>query len=395
MTRSTFASIFALTLAVLALGGCADEPTGVGAGILPPGDRPVLRQDTLYAVAHTTSRAIVSTRAGRYVMIGDTANYQAWSFLQFASLPDSLYFATITEAHVVLTGRYRFGSPSAPLSFDVYRAVQGWQGDSLTVDSLVQYPSTYYDPSPLASVNPGALADTDKIQIPLADTALVRSWFNAFPDSLNRTYGIILRPTNASVIRGFYSFAELDIALRPALVVQYTLPTSSGTYTAQYGLSRFLATVPTADVLKDTASYVYVQNSIVFRGQLTFDISRLPRSTIVNRAYLEVSLAPSQSLRTGLAPDSLFAVYLNASGSFVPSLIQGSLAYSDSLHRQFYQFQVRDFLQNWLASPSTPRRVALTGYTEDAALDLLVLNGSAAPLGLRPRMRIIYSSTQR
>jgi hypothetical protein len=396
MTNRFAFSLFAFTFAILATGGCADAPTSVGARILPAGDRPLLRQDTLYAVSHSQMQAIFNTSYGGYVLVGDTANFSAWTFLQFTALPDSFYFSTISQATITMTCRYRFGSPSAPLSFDVYRAVRSWQGDSLNVDSLIQRPGDYYDPTPLTTVSVPAIADTGTIQFSIPDTALVRSWFNAYPDSLQQTYGLVLRPTNANVVRGFGSFSNTITALRPKLDIQYSLPTSSGPYTVQYGLSKFVASVPPADVLKDTSSYVYMQNGVGIRGQLLFDISRLPRSTVVNRAYLEVFLAAPQSLRTGLAPDSL-SFYMATDGSLILSLARTSVALRDSAGRQYYQMDVRDYLQNWLGAPTTPRRIGLTGAAETEALDLLVINSSDStrtPRALRPRIRLIYSSLQ-
>jgi hypothetical protein len=55
---------------------------------------------------------------------------------------------------------------------------------------------------------------------------------------------------------------------------------------------------------------------------------------------------------------------------------------------------VRTFVQSWLRATSVPRRVALIGYEELGTLDIVALHGTAATNNLRPRLRVVYSTTK-
>jgi hypothetical protein len=395
MTVRLLIRVLPVTLFMFLPFGCSDAPSPVGARILPLKDRPVVQRDTAIAVSHSSYRTLLNTTGTSRLLLGKTGEYEAWSMLLFTSLPDSLWYGTtITEAHVELRSEYHFGDSLQSLSLTIYRAVGSFLGDSLTVDSLTNSPTTYYDPATAHPLSLGSFRDTTVVSIPL-DTGMVHSWFNPSADSAHANNGIVLQPTNTGVVKGFASFFSAVSANVPALVVTYANATSSGTFRSPYGSGRYHATIPTSSVLLDTAKYLYVQEGVSFRSLLTFDISALPRGSVINQAYAEVWLDASRSARTGIAADSLLSSFVATDGTLSAAQYHASVSLLDSAHNRFYQFDVRDIVQSWLASPAVPRRLSLVGYNETEALDRFVLWGEQAPSGIRPRLRITFSTTPR
>ena len=391
--RPLYCSVL-LSALLVGMSGCSDDPTPVGARILPKGDRPVVQRDTAPPVSHTSYYQLVTNKSTERILLGRSGGYEAWAMIEFPTLPDTLSTAIISNAHIELRTMYHFGDSLAPLSLTMYRASQPWEGDSLTVDSLTSRASEYYNVASAVSASIGSFADTTLISIPLTDTSMVRQWLQSTADTSYKNWGLILQPTNSSVIRGFVASTSTRTADLPALVVDYLKDGASGTFRTQVAITRFKAAVPPATVLTDT-SFIIVQEGITYRANVTMDISPLPRGAVINQAYFEVWLEPTRSIRTGSVSDSLYAAYVDATGLISATKFHGSLAATDSVFRRYYQFDVRDIVQAWLANPAVPRRIALLGYNETDAMNRYFLYGTGASAGLRPRIRITYSSTPR
>jgi hypothetical protein len=384
-------------LVSLAVVSCSDDPSSIASGLLPNGDFPVIRGDTLFATQHSSGSAIVSNRSSGRLLLGiagidNGAQVKAWTMLRFLQFPDSLAGVTITGASIELTSCYHFGEDSlAALSFSVHEATSSWLGDSLTVDSLDQTGS-YLNSDPLESVSRSALADTDTLRFELRDTSLVREWIRAASDTTAKNEGIILRPSNSSLVKGFWSFNSMNSSNYPRLIIRYSKDGVDGTYTHSTGNSRYCAAAPAAGVITDT-SRIFIQNGVSYRGMLTFNIDSIPRSAIINQAYLDVTLDPLHSTQTGLAVDSLYAVMLSQDGSLISDSFELSRADGSGSSR-VYSFNVRAFVQTWLLATTVPRRMALIGYDELGTLDIVALYGTAAANNLRPRLRVVYSTSK-
>ncbi len=385
-----YTRITSLVFIALTLLGCSDDPSSIGSSLLPSGDYPNITVDTLYATAHASPYALPTTRSSDRILLGNTGSIQAWSMLQFLGLPDSLSTITITRAWVEVSTSYHYGDSLAPVSFTIHRGTGSWLGDSLTCDSLISQPSSYFDPVPFASISSGAVPDTGWFRFEIPDTALIHQWIAASSDTNATNLGIILKPTNSSVVKGFWSFNSLETTLAPKLILECQIDGATVEYSHQSGTARYCATAPEGTILLDP-SRIYVQSGIAYRGLVTFDVSSIRRGVVINRALLELTLDASASDRTGLVPDSLYAYYVSETGAIVAESYR--LSGGGTLNNErFYQFDARDYVQQWLAYPALPKQVTVTAVSELGTLDRFVFYGSEAPIHLRPRLRVTYSS---
>ncbi len=394
--RNHFPSLTGVFIAVLLAafaGGCAEDPTSVGAQLLPRTDFPVVHRDTLYAVSHRSTKAFIVTQYADQMMLGSFQTYQAWAALKFFALPDTMLGATIRSASIRLRSSYRTGDSLAPFSFDVYEATTSIMRDSLTMDSVLLRPLDYRQSVAVTSVSGVGPGDTLTFSFSIPDTAMLNRWFSTNADTISGNYGLLLVPTSAGMIRGLSTMYAADTANRPMLTVSYTKNGVAGTYSHHIDSTRYFATVDEGALLSNPAR-ITVQNGISYRGFVTFDLSHVPNPSLVSLATLDFTQDPSGSRMTWLSHDSLYAGIVDANGNLSSSIYRLSDVATDSLGRVHYSFNATAFVQAWMKNSALPRVVSLSGFDETGTMDLYSIFGASAPAGTRPRLIITYSTTR-
>jgi hypothetical protein len=396
-----FIFLFGIASMLFLITGCNDTPNSVGKGSQNKTDYGAVQIDTFYATGHSSDTTLLSTSASDRFMVGKFKTYQAWACLKFYQWPDSLVGVKITSATIQLKGVYHFGDSLAPFAFNAYRAMSDlFISDSLTYDSLnlnsVNSPAgVYYNRSPLPIQTVLPVGDTESITINILDTTMLREWFSTNTDTMNLNDGLVIRPTNSKIIKGFYSFGNTDTALLPTLYVNY-IDTNNNflSYSHKVGLSKYVSTVDKASLIADN-NLMYVQNGISYRGLVSFDsISKISSNWPVSifRAVLQVTLNPSQSSSqfNPFAHDSMYALSVginDKSDGITYSLSQLSI---DSAGHSIYSFDARQIAIRWLSNASI-RKVALSGFAEIESFDLHALYGAIPDKKLKPRIIITYS----
>jgi hypothetical protein len=383
------------------LSGCNDTPNSVGKASLNNGDNGVVLVDTFYATDHSTVSNLIYTSSLDRFMIGKYKTYQAWTCLKFLGWPDSLIGVKITSATIQLKSVTHFGDSLASFSLNAYRgmsnlfATDSLTYDSLTLNSVNSANGVYYNSSPLTLQTFIPAGDTESATIQILDTAMIREWFSTNTDTTNLNDGLVLRPTNSNIIKGFYSFNESDTALSPTLYVTYIDSNGNAqSYSHKTGLSKFVSTVDQASLITDK-NLMYVQNGISYRGLVSFDsiakISALwPVS--IHRALLQVTLNSSQSSGQSnpFVHDSMFALSVGTNGlsdGISYGLSQHSI---DSSGRPMYSFDIRTIAVRWLSNASI-RKLTLSGYDENSTFDVHAVYGAVPDKKLKPRIIITYS----
>jgi hypothetical protein len=371
--------------------GCNDTPNSVGKGSLPQQDYGVVHVDTFYATDHSSIHNELFTTSIDRFMLGNYKTYQAWACLKFYSWPDSLIGIRITSASIHLKSVYHFGDSLAPLSFNVYRAMSNlFLSDSLTYDSLklnsvISANGIYYNNiKPVGSYPSTSSGDTDAIIISNLDTTMLREWFSTNTDTMDLNDGIILRPTNSNIIKGFYSVNASDTSLQPTLYVSYidTNGIPYYDYPIKVGLSEYVSTVNQASLITDN-NLIYVQNGISYRGLVSFDSISMAWPVLIHRALLQVTSYAS----VPVTHDSLYALSVGPSGVSDGVSYAISQDSTGNFGHRTYSFDIRPIAIRWLSKASIPK-VALSGYTEASSFDLFTLYGTGA---LKPRVIITYS----
>jgi len=382
------AHFFLVILFAAGFSGCSEDPNPVGAGLLPSSD--LLKLDTLSTFAiRSSGQSAIPLASTTRLLVGKVRDIESWGVFRFSSLPDSVAYMKILSAEVILRANYHFGDSLASFSFSVHKVLQSWGTDSLTVDSLTA--AGFYDANPMSTINLPSVGDTASITIPV-DTTLIRSW-GTISDTTLQNFGILLRPTNSQVVKGFAMFGASDESHRPRLLMRFLREEFSriDTLILSKGVSRFGARILDASWISDSAR-IYVHNGLSYRGVLEFDISSLPAHAAIHRAQLELTLDPSQSQFSSYTVDSTVAVYSTNDGvalTEIFGLSESFLSNGTRIHR----YPVGQFVQRWVRG-TTQRRIIIAGLGEPEGLDLFAFYGAAAPLSLRPRLSIVYSLIQ-
>ncbi|MCX6121323.1 MAG: hypothetical protein NTX44_06850 [Ignavibacteriales bacterium] len=380
------------------LNGCNDTPNSVGRGSQNKEDFGVVHVDTLYATDHASTQNLIYTSSIDRFMLGKYKTYQAWTCLKFYGWPDSLIGKKITSATIRLKGVYHFGDSLAPLSFDAYRAMSNlFLTDSLTYDSLNlnsvnSVHGVYYNSSPLSIPTIFPVGDTGSMTIHILDTTMLREWFSTNTDTTDLNDGLLFRPTNSNIIKGFYSFNASDTSYQPTLYITYQ-DTNGNTvgYSHKVGISKYVSTVNQASLIMDN-TLIYVQNGISYRGFVSFDSISTPWPASVYRAVLQVTLNVPQSSAqfTPFAHDSLYALSVGTNDKSDGGAYGMSQLSTDSSGHPFYSFEIRQIAVRMLNNASI-RKIALSGYSESGSFDLHALYGALSDKKLKPRLIITYS----
>ncbi|MBF8294297.1 MAG: hypothetical protein HW389_842 [Bacteroidetes bacterium] len=380
-------SFFAI-LFVFFIAGCAETPTTVGAKLLPNDD--LLRLDTTVVSATRSYNGTVlpATSISPRVLVGNVDNIQCWGIYRFSLLPDSIKSIPIVSAELDLRTIYHFGDSLAPFSMTVHQILMNWATDSLTIDSL-KAPG-FYRTSPSGAWNSSSIGDTSTLTIPL-DTTMIRSWGTVNDTTLNN-FGVLLRPTNNGVVKGFGSFMVSNPALGPKLLLR--LRNSAGkidTLSLTIGGHRFVTTGLNPAWASDS-THLWVQNGGANRGYVEFDVSAIPLHAAVHKATLELTLDSPRSKFNYFTADSAYVYFTSDDGATLPYIVGVGTPVQVGTSK-VYQFPVGAFVQRWVRG-AVLKRMAIAGFDENFALDLFSFYGAQSTKAVKPKLTIIYSVLQ-
>jgi hypothetical protein len=376
-----------LVLLTMTLIRCSEDPNPVGAGLLPASD--FLRLDTVSVAATVSySQASIPLGTSSRLLIGNTPEIESWAVLRFGPIPDSILFLPMVSAEVNLRAVYHFGDSLAPFSVDVHQVLQNWGTDSLTIDSI-KAPG-FYNASSLTQASFSSVGDTATISVPV-DTTIVRSWGTASDTALTN-FGLLLRPTNANVIKGFAPFTASDQTLLPRLLMRFQDGAGNiDTAIVKTGTYRYVARLGNTSWASDSLR-IHVRNGIAFRGFVAFDVTSIPLHAAIHKATLQLTLDPTQSEFNSFTVDSTLSIFIASDGTVVNSI--NEIGEPQQLgDRRIYESPVGQIVQRWVRGASL-QKIALAGYGESNAVDLFVFYGAAASPALKPKLTIIYSLIQ-
>lgn len=365
-----------------------EEPNPVGGGLLPKDDFLQIDSVSTFATSSSSIYAFPPHLSSGRLLIGKFDDLEAWTALLFSGIPDSLESKAIVGAELLLRTRYHFGDSLAPYSMSAHQVLRAWGTDSLTVYSI--WEAGFYQATPMASPSFGPVHDTATIMIPL-DTAVVRSWILTAGDSVTTNFGVLLRPTNSAVLKGFGSFAELETANQPTLRIRTvrTGSTQIDTVNISTGIFRSVASMADKGWGSDN-NHIHIQNGVSYRGSVTFDATKLlPPRAAIHQAVVELTLDAGASQRNSYTRDSVYAYFVDQNGKTTGSLYALSNV-EDRNGVHIFNLLITRFVQEWVRG-TYPQTVVIVGFEESSAFDHFALYGSAAPAALKPKLKISYS----
>ena len=366
-------------LCLLCSMNCSDDPGLIGKGLVPPED--ALRIDSVQfeATSDTTYLRRISGNSA-ILLLGRDAHFEARTLFRLSGISSIPSGVTVDSASLVLPLQYFSKTTSEFLSFEIHEMLQAWNPGTFTWDSLN---SGSFSDSIAGSVSQ-FVGFQDSLLIVRLDK-LVQKWYLA---GGNPQYGIILNPASTSnIVIGVQNF--VNTSLQPRLNISYHDTTDS---TITGGFTPPQSTFVANGDAHPPVDQVYVEGGVAYRALVRFDSLRLGRDVSITSATLEVVGDAGSSLLNKYSRDSLI-VYL--SRDIAPpynSLALGQLCVPTLTGTQkVYRSDVKEIVQQWVTG--TPNvGLVLTSVGEYTTSDRFAIYGALATGGLRPRMKIVYTT---
>jgi hypothetical protein len=379
--------VFAVLL-VLAGFACSEDPTDQNSPTSPvalPGV--IVRDTTIVALSDSTFKTYIPMD-GASNLVGSVDGYTAISMLEFYpsyfTLRDTV---NVLSAKIKLRLSYRYGASAGPLTFDVYQISRSWSPSTITWDSIQ---TGFYDATTKRGSFSGTIAsDSDFIYVDL-DTAMVRQWISS-TTSADVKYGVVFVPTSTSAIRGFVQFSYGDSSsYYPTLeiVAAGTSGNTQDTTTYSSGMGTFVADVG----LANDPTLMRIQSGIVYRSKLRFDVSFIPRGSIVNNAWLSLTVVPSATRLNSFTTDTTLQAHIGLTDD--PASVEATYATISPASSALASMKgdISHAVQSWVRGPNYGLVIRSTYPGETGRLDLYGFSGvHATDAAARPGLKITYT----
>jgi hypothetical protein len=393
LLRSLGILLFAL---VVLFPACTDTPTAitsVGGSLIE--DNFFVRDTTLQVDTAASFRQTVPMDSSLTLfaypdnvveLVGKAGKYTAYTALQFPpSVVPNRDTINVLSATLTLRMVSWYGDSSGTCAFTIHKITQGWTQQRLTWDSVQ---TGFYESGIVRGSYSGPVdADTQVIAVEL-DTSMVREWIQ---NATYTSYGILLVPTaSATVVRGINSFENDSTSFWPSLrvVAQNVAGTTLDTTDYQYGIDTFVGDV---ENLTTDPALLYIQAGIVYRSRLTFDVSSIPRGSLISSAELTLVRDPSTSRPSKFSAAPLvFAHVLNSETDYLSFESQSSSAQQVETTDTF-RVDLRHAVQAWIKQNNFGILLRANTANEFNGFDLITFfNQIAANDAVRPKLRVKY-----
>jgi len=394
--RGTLVLVAALVLLAL-FSGCSEEPTESNA-IVSPGalKNYIFRDTTVYADTDASFRKYIPMD-GAVNLLGQYNGYTALALIQFTPA----YFP-IRDTAVVYRAMLRlktvswFGDSAGTWSFNIYRVNRAWSPTTLTWDS-VQLAGMYDQTVVRGTYMQGAAPDSQWVSIQL-DTSMVRQWIASYTSTGDTKYGMILVPNaGSSTVRGVAQYSA-DTSLTPKLqiIAGNAAGTSLDTTDYTIAIDTFVGNV----ALPADPSLLYVQSGVVYRSALHFNLSFIPKASLISKAELLLDENTAASRLNRFSGMLTVTAHLMSSATDSASFDRFHFTTGGIASGTTFSIDARYLVQSWVKGPNYGVLLTATSLSdylssldaESSSFDLYAFaSHRAANAAQRPRIHIIYA----
>lgn len=368
---------------------CADPPKSIGLGLLDSDLINVVKinskDDSLYQTSSYYKKQVQLGTAER-LLLGKKHNVEASLLLQFNfNLPDSIKEdllnnnLNVISANIEMSQNYLFGDSLAAFDFTTHKINSDWS-INFDADSL---PFLDYD---IEDVAAGKLINDSVTSFNISNQ-LIQSWLLAAADeNIPRDKGIYLKPTGETdKVRG-YQALTITFSNLPVIRVGIEKPgvyTDTLTFNINVDVGVVKGDIP---VISD--ENILVQGGLVINSRLFFDISKIPRTAVINNAELVLTIDSTESV---LGPDAiqlLQAVYLlDSTNTDSLSVLVSTLSSSEGK----LQSNITSFVYRWFTDAN--HGLILRVFEQLNTLELFSIRGSSAiDPSVKPYLEITYTN---
>lgn len=388
MENNWFKYSLIFLISVFGVAGCANRVNQYGSWLVSA-DSTVAPKvyDSVIDSALTVSEQILhplATGSSTVLTLGKLSWVESRLLIQFHGL-DSVYNAnSIIKATITLRrASYILPPPAQPtdrikqLSFLGFALKGGWTPTGSTWDSIQ---TTGYDES-VNEILSSQVTDTTVILD--LDTAIVRTWARSDVDSTVKSYGLIIVPQFEGGILSVYSSVNGVASNNPVISIVYRKNGVTDTLTSTRSLSESISKANVNSLKR--GNFKYIEGGTGMRIWLKFDLSRIPKNSVINYATLKLTADFSDTSTYGTkSVDSLVVYYDSTSttfNSFTPVV--------SSRSGNKYTFNVTLLTQMILNGQNNG--FMITKYSELNNVDTRFIYDETAPDSLKPKLSIIYT----
>jgi hypothetical protein len=374
---------------------CNQDPTSVGSNLISEQDKFTFQQlnsdesNLFQKSSYFENKPKLGS--SEYLLLGKTPYSESSILFRYQIyLPDTTLTrisnneVILKEAWMEMIPRYTIGDKASAFDFTVHQVRSAWSAPGFDRDSSK---SEYlkYDP---ADVKSGLIVTDTTVKFNLK-TDVIREWFiSKINSSAPKNNGIVLKPGSTSKMLGF-----LAVQLNATYYETYLhLILERPNYykdTIVVAPDEDVHVVTRAAGFLPSTSDFYLEGGYSLRGALFFDLSSLPKTSIINKAILELNVDVSKELDGNPKSDSLYVQLLADSTLHKlssDSLFTSFLARKDNV----FSGDISWAIQKWL-NGHVNQGLALTLYDEYSSAARIAFYGSNnSNKALRPKLKITY-----
>ena len=300
--------------AIIIVISCKEDPTSTGTDLIPGEDN--FRVDSVDSYTDSltqTSRTYeedVDLGAASRILLGRYNDIETDLLVRYSlgmTLPDSLEEAITNDslfavkAWVVMVPSYRLGDTLSTFDFSVHKITSEWSSSGFDKDSLAALTYDGADISSAKSFSDTLITYDINAEVPLL-------WMKKLVnDDLDKNNGLLFKPSaGVNQIIGFPAYSSIDYNLINIVVEKPGSFIDTVTFQPLIDVHVISNGTPAAG----TSTTEFLQAGFSTRIRLQIDIPKdLPAGLIVNRAELELTVDPDQSINGDPSTDSIY-VYI-------------------------------------------------------------------------------------
>ena len=308
---SIMRNIFITGLTILLMISCKDDPTSIGEQLIPEGDKISIFEsnslDNNFDQKSKTYRDTDELSFASRVLLGIHDQSKFTSLTKYTmAIPDSISSAVdsgklvISRSWMELPVDYRLGDMSAPYSFTIHEITSSWTAIGFNVDSLAQL---QYESKNLAS---NIVQEGDSLITLDFDNAIIMKWIEQIMegDFINIPGIISIPEMSSQKVLGFRAITSSTP--ESGIPTIYSIVEVTGEFTDT------LVAIPFSDIyvpegpdIVQKEGRIYIQGANIFRSNLSFDLTSLPKDITVNNSVLKLYVDESESLLGTAGTDSM------------------------------------------------------------------------------------------
>lgn len=391
-----FLKLNLIGIIIFSLSSCSENPSITGFNLLNPIDSLLVKRfDSTSDSAFSYHKELIQPDilgGTRRILVGKYDDLKAYSLIRFiiglsSEMKDAVKNSNIVinSARIKMNPVYKFGDTTSNVfNFQVKEIFTFFDEYKFNIDSLKS--GRYEIESENIVIRN---IDDDTLYYSELNPEKVLNWFKLIAaDSSRKLQGILLEPDpSTTYIRGFAS--SNAYYLGDPIVLEVVATYNNKTDSLKYFVDADLHVVEKTSPINFDETKLVLQSGLKQKSFIFFDISLVPKSAIVNSAYLRLYPDTLQSKFGTSYQDSLFVQYITDSSNIsIDSAVTFVLT---KKNQGYYEGQINFFVQKWIDNNSN-RGLLLSTRDPDGGVEQFVFYGpKSAIISKRPQLIINYT----